>query len=695
MQKLMETGKVFVWMQLLGFDRDDPDKGVARYIQQAGFTPDGICALVFHPDIVHQHRGMQEEYELPRDVCAYYGIPRNVQRERQPWTNYDLRALAENLHRTGTELYMGIMGVATDNDHHWEWINDHPEVLYVSKYNTVQGARRGGLNALKRFRDGTYYEDFFIDQLCQALLDYGFDGVQLTDAFCPMPGTRCEGDFSIDMVEQFERHTGCFLPEELRDADDSSAQMRRRCDWIWANRRREWLRFYAWRWEQFFRKLCQRVHEIGKKVIVLGMYCTDPFESMYTMGFDMAGVFRAGVDYAMPNILPSSVYSQSPEGSEYHFHRYMSIVPLLAAQVQDGHFLSVLGVQDASEEWDMLHHAPNRLERDLYTMLGYRSIRADGTRRCMEGLMLCLGDGIREDSWCWLRERIRIAFSADGAMPVSLTVVWSDAAHEAMLDAYIQTRRWTHHQFLTEMAKRGAICAGSARIEDVEYCRSALFVPNIDLMPMHERETIAAYTHGPVFVTASADFDFAGLGIRPELEFSDPYSDYPLKACVWGMTLQEETRARVRELLTIDGGEDTSTAPDCEQLLVHRMPFQKVAEGFARACAAVLKTTGEANTPFRCEMATAVFQMPDGRYRLYVYNSSEEKYLLALVQSERPMETVRVVSKFPVLPPRFVDDLQGGFSYVSHEEGEKYAFRIRLPFGGVSIVDVTLRGKRR
>ena len=59
------------------------------------------------------------------------------------------------------------------------------------------------------------------------------------------------------------------------------------------------------------------------------------------------------------------------------------------------------------------------------------------------------------------------------------------------------------------------------------------------------------------------------------------------------------------------------------------------------------------------------------------------------------METVRVVSKFPVLPPRFVDDLQGGFSYVSHEEGEKYAFRIRLPFGGVSIVDVTLRGKRR
>lgn len=138
MQKLMETGKVFVWMQLLGFDRDDPDKGVARYIQQAGFTPDGICALVFHPDIVHQHRGMQEEYELPRDVCAYYGIPRNVQRERQPWTNYDLRALAENLHRTGTELYMGIMGVATDNDHHWEWINDHPEVLYVSKYNTVR-----------------------------------------------------------------------------------------------------------------------------------------------------------------------------------------------------------------------------------------------------------------------------------------------------------------------------------------------------------------------------------------------------------------------------------------------------------------------------------------------------------------------------------------------------------------------------
>ena len=86
----MKDGKVFIWMQLLGFNKNDEDKGAKRFLDQTGFIPDGACGLVFHSDFFHHHRGMDEEYVLHPDNCSYYGIPRNIERERQEWTNYEM-----------------------------------------------------------------------------------------------------------------------------------------------------------------------------------------------------------------------------------------------------------------------------------------------------------------------------------------------------------------------------------------------------------------------------------------------------------------------------------------------------------------------------------------------------------------------------------------------------------------------------
>ena len=66
-----------IWMQLLGFDRDAEDKGVGAFLDRTGFVPDSVCALLYHPDFVHLHRGMEREYTLFQDNCAYLGIPRN------------------------------------------------------------------------------------------------------------------------------------------------------------------------------------------------------------------------------------------------------------------------------------------------------------------------------------------------------------------------------------------------------------------------------------------------------------------------------------------------------------------------------------------------------------------------------------------------------------------------------------------
>jgi hypothetical protein len=71
----MKDGKVLIWMNLLGFDRDDPDRGCKRFLNQTGFAPDGVGALMCHSDFFNLHRGMDEEYTLPRTTAHTGAFP--------------------------------------------------------------------------------------------------------------------------------------------------------------------------------------------------------------------------------------------------------------------------------------------------------------------------------------------------------------------------------------------------------------------------------------------------------------------------------------------------------------------------------------------------------------------------------------------------------------------------------------------
>ena len=268
-----------IWMQLLGFEKNDPDRGAARFLERTGFVPDSVCALLYHPDFVHLHRGMKEEYELFPDNCSYGAIPRNIERARQKWTNYDLRALIAALKERGVGFYAGLMGAYTEDIFHREWLTDHPELRAVS----IRGPRQ--LMCLKRFADGTYYEDFFAAKCVETLCDYDCAGIYLADRFCPSDHLY-KSDYSTDMVEQFTAHTGLVLPPEIAETmgNDAPEAAKARQAFLWGERRAEWIAFYEWRWERFFQKVSTAVHAAGKEVWILGMYCSDPFETRYVYG---------------------------------------------------------------------------------------------------------------------------------------------------------------------------------------------------------------------------------------------------------------------------------------------------------------------------------------------------------------------------------------------------------------------------
>ena len=124
----MKNGTVTIWMNLTGFEKTDEDRGVERFLNGAGFVPEAITGLFCHSDFFHLHRGMDEEYVLPPDNCSYWGSPRNLERERQDWTNYDVKKLTSELHKRGIEFYASVFGTVTGNAYHREWITDHPEI---------------------------------------------------------------------------------------------------------------------------------------------------------------------------------------------------------------------------------------------------------------------------------------------------------------------------------------------------------------------------------------------------------------------------------------------------------------------------------------------------------------------------------------------------------------------------------------
>ena len=669
--------EIHIWMQLLGFERNDPDRGAARFLDRAGFVPQSVFALLFHADFVHFHNGMEKEYTLFPDNCAYHGIPCNKERERQPWTNHDLRTLVAELKKRGVGFYAGIMGSYLQDTHHHEWLSDHPEV------RRVQRDKLGGLMCLKRMADGRFYEDFFAEKMVETLVDYGMEGIYLADGFCPASQIYLS-DYSLDMTDQFTQHTGIVLPAELTESDETEA-VNLRADYIWAQHREAWIRFYEWRWEGFFRKLCTAAHAAGKKVWVLGMYCTDPFETRYIHGFDSKRVMDAGVDCLTANVLPTSV-GLNAMGRPYYFHRMHMDLPLVSAQTDKGQVVSMLGVQDAAEEWSVLEHRPVQLERDLYTITASRIQRDAEVRDAAEGLLLCLGDGIDSHHWNFLKSRIDVGFSTDAERVWSPMVLWSDTAADRMLSAYIETRRTSVHKQSYEVFKAGTPIGGALRSEALEHFNGVLFVPNFDLLSQEEQQRLLQ-AEFPWVGTAPAGYAVAG---SPAVTFTDSFSDLPLKAFGFNFEWTEELAAQAEALLREDDG-TPSTANDPELMktaLYGELPQVKLGSGFVKAMGLALQAAMARIFPLRCNRPMMAMRLKNGKDRLFLYNPHEDYYDHALVRGEEDLKSVRVAGHYPVQPPRFVQKENTAYFFDYTKKTRTNSFQVKIAPGGVTVVDV-------
>jgi len=691
--------KHYIWMPLIGFDKNQPDKGVDEYIKNAGYTPGAVSVFLFHPDIINEHENMDKEFVLHPDCCSYYGVPANEFRERQDWTNYDLRELAHSLEARGIDGYIGVDGVYLENTKHYEWESDHLELLSYG----VNG--RMNLNVLKRFKDGTYYEDFFADKIEKCLTDYGFAGLHVSDFFCPPEHSISNGDFSADLIDQFISHSGVTLPDDIMNRMDYDEQedINARQKYIWGKLRREWIDFYAWRWESFWSKICSRIHALGKKVMINNAWCADPFEALYRYGIDYRRFYKAGVDYLVAETVPTGGELIAPERGP-RFHRFMTMPQCMKVFNPENNLLTLLGVKDCTEEWDVLHHAPMRLEKDMYT-LATNYINNNGEYICAtDGYMVTLGDGITSDEWKWLSEREKLAFEKLPTKILAPTVIWSDAAHYAMLDDYIETRRPSLHKQVSDLKSENTPIGSFARIDNLHMVDGNIFVPNFDLLAEDEKETVLSYKKGTVFATCPADYAKKHPELTKELFFEDTFAPYSL--CAFALNVTASVQSLKDKVSEIFENGEMSNVPEGTPKDWFDAPFFNVfipftlsSDAFTKSLSYIMQNSG--NEIFTSDAWMLPVLLEDGVYRIYVYNVPNA-YKRYEIMSKKPIKSVKPAGKYPVMPPKYVVPPKEGETKFDGAKADAikiglasdeipFGFVAKVPPGGVSVFDVTLR----
>lgn len=633
----------WIWTELLAFDVTRADFGVSEYLCSMGFVPDGVSLLLSAPDFILQHEGLEKDAPLPPDVCSRNGQEGNEQRARQIWSRHQLRSLVALLREAGCAVYFSVFTTYLENRFHHEWLTDHPEAKSVS---APQG-RRAALFVLARLSDGTMLQDFFARQIVRACLDYGFDGWHGADGYGPQWGVFIFG-CSDDFVQQFTER-GAELPDFVTaPCEESPEALTQRMEWIWRHRRLEWIEFYTDRWAEFWQTVVDALHAVGRRAMINSAWTKDPFEAIYRYGVDYRKIAATGVDAMMVETCAGGILLGSDD-RDYH-HDYLAMLMLIRACVPDLELVFLHNVKDVAEDWDLLRHAPSMLEREAYSIANVFHYQQDGQiRRCVDGLVACLADGITSEEWVWLSQRWELAFESIPRQISGVTLLWCDNMLDQALPTFPMDRCATVHYLAFRLMEHAAPIQAVARLEHIQSLGDQpLLVLNPHHLSSKEKEAVLAAKGGVAILgpdfsewpKGSFDYRLEGgnLALRLyNLTFSEPLPIHETEASQVPedpLSIKEPSRFR-------------------EELL-----FQPIPSAFMKTCAEVLRNIGGVGvlstrlpdnlaTPPPFLISTMSQTQPDGTLRVAIKNRALV-YGRPTLDLGRPIASATVRSLFPV-----------------------------------------------
>ena len=127
-----------------------------------------------------------------------------------------------------------------------------------------------------------------------------------------------------------------------------------------------------------------------------------------------------------------------------------------------------------------------------------------------------------------------------------------------------------------------------------------------------------------------------------------------------------------------------------KNVLTHTLTYAKVTKGFLQATALLLAAVQD--SPFRLNKENLVLRLRNGAYRMYLLNDHHNKYHKAQITAKIPLKDVKIVTKFPVLPPKFVDsfDSMEADNHIFSDKLQqvKQNFIVKIPPAGVVVLDI-------
>lgn len=520
---------VILWCELIAFDVDAPDYGVAAYLEECGRVPERILLLLWSNDLVHSFDATAgDDAFLRDDCCSYGGHFYGGVRQRQRWRRRDLKSLIAHLQQRGILVYLTIFDQLMTPE--WarrnqlpelplQWAELHPEVCFIDR----TGNSIPNICPLKRLADGSFYEDFFAARLVEVLEYFHFDGYHGADGYIHPRLEAYRGDFSDDLVGQFREFRGGELPAETPET------LPERAEFIWNHLRYEWIAFLCERNRRFWTVVDAALQRRQLRLIVNSVWTRDPFEAAY----------RYGVDYRMLKSLESldgvvveSVSSvlelEEWTGDDMDaLFKTTAAVMRLKAMLPDIPLFFMNAVQDLEEQYFTLRHAPARLESEVLLESFAFLFRGNNFRGIFDGFVCCLAGDLRRHEWAFLFECWDAAMAAGRSAEPGrgVTVIWSNAALDRELEHYCRKRHFSSHRLHSVLLACGAPVHRIARIEELEKVSGPIAVLNPEFFTESEREALRHYRRGELFAIGRG-------GEEPE-HFNVPEESQEPDSWVW------------------------------------------------------------------------------------------------------------------------------------------------------------------
>ena len=563
---------IWIWTELLAFDNESPDLGVAEYFARMKTQPQGITLLTAI-DFVFQHENWSAPHVFPADICSRMGHEGNGLRQRQNWNSEQLKRLVALLHEHGCKVVFSFFCYYLGNKFHKEWASEHTECL--------SGWNNGSVNLLARLADGTLLEDFFVRKLMEVQEYYGFDGWHGPD-HCGPGWTIFNNYFSNAFIAQFRDWLGADrLPAEYRHDLADAEQGKERMRWIWENLRDEWIDFINSRWVSVWKKAVDALHASGRIAIINSPDTKCLFGCLYYLGMDYRDIARIGVDMIVMET--TSIGFSLTRGWRDYMTEFAAVMQEMATSMPGVKICMMPSIKDAVESYDALDHFKPMFERDFH-YLATRHIQKGGQlHRTAAAFLVCLGDYITAEEWHWFDRLYDASTSFTPTRSGELVWLHDPNIYEALRAEYRRKGTTEECYQIARLEELGCLDISTvATPDELEAVDNPLIVPNFHLLNDNLKQKILAKKQLVVLLGDLCPDDYpAGASVvQIQLE-----TGWTLSCAILNSTFPPEVTA----LEPIVGNMPFNTAPAQWNPYADLPPAATIPPEFWKACAAKIR----------------------------------------------------------------------------------------------------------